>query len=119
MLRRGQSDTGSGYQYKAEQGALLCWNKRGDPTPFVVARQLSQSQLSFTGVCFEVSDKRHRAENIRMSSAPFNANEQQRNSDDSGRNEVVHRTESCATLTVTLNTSLSMRSILYISSLFV
>lgn len=71
------------------------------------------------GVCFEVSDKRHRAENIRMSSAPFKANEQQHNSDDSGRNEVVHRTESGTTLTVTLNISLSMRRILNISSLFV
>lgn len=46
-----------------------------------------------------------------MSSAPFNANEQQRNSDDSGQNETVHRTQSAATLAVRLNVSFSMRSI--------
>lgn len=56
---------------------------------------------------------------MRMSSAPFKANEQQHNSDDSGRNEVVHRTESGTTLAVTLNISLSMRRILNVSSLFV
>lgn len=67
MLRRGQSDTGSGYQYSGTR-RLLCSNKRADATPFVAARQLSQFQLSLTGVCFEVSDKRGRVENIRMSS---------------------------------------------------
>lgn len=56
-LLRGQSDAGLGYQSKAEHRALCARTKEAMGTPFIVARQPSQSPLSLTGICYEVSDK--------------------------------------------------------------